>query len=129
MNLLLDTHIALWAVADNPRLPSAAKSLIADPQNEVAVSVASLWEIAIKHGAKGPSRMPVSAVEAHENFLLAGYALLPVAAAHALALEELPWLHKDPFDRILIAQAAIEGMTLLTSDAQVARYPGAVRKV
>lgn len=129
MNLLLDTHIALWAVANNPRLPAAARDLIANPENGVAVSVASIWKIAIKHGVKGAARIPVSAAEAHDKFSLAGYELLPVVAAHALALEELPWHHRDPFDRLIVAQARAEGMTLLTSDALVARYPGDVRKV
>lgn len=131
MNLLLDTHIALWAVADNPRLSASAKAMIADPNNAISVSVASLWEVAIKHADKreGPRAMPVSAAEAHDKFSLAGYALLPIAAAHALALENLPAFHKDPFDRLIVAQAHAEGMTLLTADAVVARYPGDVRKV
>lgn len=129
MNLLLDTHIALWAVADNPRLSAAAKAMIADPENGVVVSVASIWEIAIKHGVKGASRIPVSAGEAHEKFSLAGYELLPIVAAHALALEKLPWHHRDPFDRVMVAQAQVEGMTLLTSDATVAKYSGDIRKV
>lgn len=130
MILLLDTHIALWAVSNNPRLSPSAKAMIANPENGVAVSVASLWEIAIKHRARDAAKfMPVSAKEAHDNFLLAGYELLPVAAPHALAVEELPPIHKDPFDRMLIAQARAEGMTLLTSDAVVAKYPGDVRRV
>ena len=95
------------------------------------MSVASLWEIAIKHAndKDGQRTMPVSALEAHDKFLLAGFGLLSVAATHALELEALPLIHKDPFDRILVAQARAEGMTLVTSDATVAKYPGDVRKV
>lgn len=131
MNLLLDTHVALWAVADSPRLSAAAKALIAKPENQISVSVASLWEIAIKHASDkdGGRSMPVSALEALDKFSLAGFGLLPIAASHAIALETLPPIHKDPFDRILVAQARAEGMTLLTSDAVLAKYPGDVRKV
>lgn len=129
MNLLLDTHVALWAVADNPRLPAAAKLLIAAPENDISVSAASLWEIAIKHAHSPVRTMPVSAEEAYDKFSLAGFSLLSIAASHALALEGLPPIHKDPFDRILIAQARAEGMTLLTSDSVLACYPGDVRKV
>ncbi len=130
MNLLLDTHIALWAVANNRRLSSSAKEIIADPQNAVWVSAASLWEIAVKHAIYSARKaMPVSAAEAHDKFSLAGYVVLAIGAAHALALEKLPLIHKDPFDRMLVAQAHAEGMTLLTSDATVAKYPGDVRKV
>lgn len=129
MNLLLDTHVALWAVADSPRLAASAKALIATPDNEVSVSAASLWEIAIKHANGGGRTMPVSAEEAHDKFSLAGFGFLSIAASHALALETLPPIHKDPFDRILAAQARAEGMTLLTADAVLAKYPGDVRKV
>lgn len=131
MNLLLDTHVALWAVADSPRLSASAKALIATPENQISVSAASLWEIAIKHanGRTGKRSMPVSALEAFDTFSLAGFGLLSIAVSHALALETLPPIHNDPFDRILVAQARAEGMTLLTSDAVLARYPGDVRKV
>ena len=128
MRLLLDTHIALWAVVDDPRLPTKAAELIADPANEVFVSVASLWEIAIKHAlARGkPNDMPVSARESLGYFLDAGYALLDIASVHAVAIEGLPPLHADPFDRLLIAQALTMPLRLLTRDVRVARYSDTV---
>ncbi|MGA9015734.1 MAG: type II toxin-antitoxin system VapC family toxin [Acetobacteraceae bacterium] len=128
MRLLLDTHIALWAVADDSRLSPAASELIADPANEVFVSAASLWEIAIKRGlARGTANdMPVSAQEALGYFRDAGYALLDIASAHTVAVERLPMLHADPFDRILVAQALTVPLRLLTHDARVARYSDTV---
>jgi PIN domain nuclease of toxin-antitoxin system len=128
VRLLLDTHIALWAVAGDPRLPVTAAEQIADPANEVFVSVASLWEIAIKRAlALGrPIDMPISAQDALGYFRAAGYALLDIAPAHAVAAEGLPTLHADPFDRILIAQALTVPLRLLTHDARVARYSDTV---
>jgi PIN domain nuclease of toxin-antitoxin system len=123
VRLLLDTHIALWAVADDSRLSPAASELIADPANEVFVSAVSLWEIAIKRAlARGTANdMPVSAQEALSYFRAAGYALLDIASAHTVAVERLPMLHADPFDRILVAQALTVPLRLLTHDARVAR--------
>ncbi len=128
MRLLLDTHIAIWAIVDDPRLTVRGRELIADPGNEVFVSVASLWEIAIKFGLarNGRAEMPVSARRAHEFFLMAGYRILNLAAAHALAIEGLPPLHGDPFDRILVAQALTEPARLLTHDTRVAAYSESV---
>lgn len=128
MRLLLDTHIALWAVADDSRLSPAASELIADPANEVFVSAASLWEIAIKRAfARGTANdMPVSAQEALGYFRDAGYALLDIASAHTVAVERLPMLHANPFDRILVAQALTVPLRLLTHDARVARYSDTV---
>ncbi len=128
MRLLVDTHIALWAVVDDPRLPSKAADLIADLANEVFVSAASLWEIAIKRALAGggPSDMPISAQEALGYFQAAGYALLDIASAHAVAVETLPILHADPFDRMLVAQALTVPLRLLTRDARVARYSDTV---
>ncbi len=128
MRLLLDTHVALWAIADDRRLGAAARSLIAAPQNTVHVSAVSLWEIAIKH-ARYPRDMPVSAADALRWFGEAGYELLDVTAAHAAQVEALPPLHADPFDRMLLAQAFCEPLALLTRDAQVARYGGPVTLV
>ena len=124
MRLLLDTHIALWAVADDRRLPAKAARLIADPANEEFVSVASLWEIAIKHALArgGPHDMPVSAQEVLGYFHGAGYVLLDIQSAHVAAVEGLPMLHADPFDRILVAQALSVPLRLLTRDVRVARY-------
>ncbi len=126
MNLLLDTHIALWAVSDHRRLPHAARALVADTTNTIAVSVAALWEIAVKHARKGSAEMPVSAREAEAKFSEAGFAMLPISKAHALAVERLPDIHGDPFDRILIAQALTEPLRLVTSDKVVASYDASI---
>ena len=124
MNLLLDTHVALWAIGRPIRLPEAVRDLIADPGNEVFVSAASLWEIAIKHALArhGAGAMPLSADAAITHFKGAGYNLLSVSARHAVAVERLPRLHGDPFDRLLIAQAFDEPLRLVTHDAAVAAY-------
>ena len=121
MRLLLDTQIALWAIADSPRLKAAAKKLIQAPQNDVFVSAASVWEIAIKHSL-GRGDMPISGETALGYFRAAGYRLLSVAPEHAAAVETLPPHHADPFDRLLIAQALTEPLRLLTHDATVASY-------
>ena len=125
MRLLLDTHIALWALVDSPRLPAKARLLILAPDNEVVVSAASVWEIAIKHGL-AKKNMPVSGAEAMSWFTRAGYTLLPVTADHAALVEELPPHHADPFDRILVAQALDEPLRLVTHDPTVARYSDTV---
>jgi len=124
MRLLLDTHVALWAIADSPNLPAKIRDLIADPANVVTVSVASIWEISIKRAlARGlPNDMPISGTEAIKYFRMAGYALLDISPGHAAAVEQLPNLHGDPFDRMLVAQALAEPLRLLTHDAKVAAY-------
>jgi PIN domain nuclease of toxin-antitoxin system len=131
VNLLLDTHVALWAVTGHRRLSSGARELISDPANSVAVSAASVWEIAIKHalGRKGAHAMPLSARRAAEAFALAGYNVLPILLAHTVAAEDLPAIHSDPFDRLIIAQALDEPLRLLTHDDVVARYSDAIVKV
>ena len=121
MNLLLDTHVALWAITDSPRLSAQAREWIESPRATVWVSAATVWEIAIKHGL-GRGDMPVSGQEALDYFRQSGYRLLAVQPEHAAAVETLPAHHADPFDRILIAQALIEPMRLLTHDSTVARY-------
>ncbi len=126
MNLLIDTHLLLWSLARSPRLPKVARELISDPGNTVAVSVASIWEIAIKRARYGESLMPVTAAEARDLALGAGFVLLPVTADHAAAVEHLPPLHGDPFDRMIVAQAMTEPMRLVTSDRTVARYSDAI---
>ena len=125
MNLLLDTHVALWAITDSPRLPAKARELIAEPANTVWVSVASLWEITIKHSL-GRGDMPVSGAQAKVWFEQSGYRLLNIEAAHVLGVADLPALHNDPFDRLLVAQALTEPLRLITHDAQVARYSDTV---
>lgn len=120
--LLLDTHIALWAVIGSSRLGARARQAIVLAE-EVYVSVASLWEIAIKHSL-GKGDRPVSAAQASEAFVEAGFRMLDVQPAHAVAAEQLPWLHGDPFDRLLIAQAFTEPLVLVTRDARIAGYGG-----
>ena len=121
MRLLLDTHIALWAITDSPKLPRQARELILAPSAEIYVSAASVWEIAIKHSLNR-GNMPVSGAEATRYFTEAGYTLLPVTAEHAAATENLPMHHADPFDRMLVAQAFIEPLRLITHDEMGAKY-------
>lgn len=121
MNLLLDTHVALWAITDSPKLPLKARELILSPKTNVWISAASVWEIAIKH-ALGRGDMPVSGEDAARYFRESGYRFLAVEPEHAVAVEGLAAHHQDPFDRILVAQALAEPMRLMTHDPLVARY-------
>jgi len=125
MKLLLDTHVALWAVSDDSRLSPKARELIATQRNLIWVSAVSIWEIAIKHGL-GRGDMPISGSEALEYFRQSGYRMLPVSPEHAAAVEVLPAHHQDPFDRLLVAQSLTEPLRLLTHDATVARYSDTV---
>lgn len=128
MNLLLDTHVALWAITDSPKLPPQAGTLIQAPTSIVWVSVASVWEIAIKH-ALGRGDMPVSGREAIDYFRESGYRFLAIEAEHAAAVEALPAHHQDPFDRLLVAQALVEPMRLMTRDPLVSRYSDTIIKI
>ena len=128
MKLLLDTHLLLWAAGKPDRLPAEARTLIGDPQNEPVFSSASLWEIAIKRGL-GRSDFQVDARLLRRGLLDNGYLELAISSEHAVAIDGLPPLHKDPFDRLLVAQSMVEGITLLTADPLVAQYPAPVRKV
>lgn len=128
MKLLLDTHLLLWAAGDPDRLSTRARTLIENTSNELHFSVASLWEIAIKRGL-GRTDFRVEPRLLRRALLDNGYVEITIAADHALGVEALPDLHKDPFDRLLIAQARSEGITLLTSDAQIAEYGDAIRLV
>ena len=121
MNLLLDTHVALWAITDDQRLSSKARELLLHPRNTIWVSAVNIWEIAIKHSL-GRESMPVSGKEALEHFHQAGYKFLAVEPEHAALVETLENHHQDPFDRLLIAQALTEPMRLLTHDMTVSRY-------
>lgn len=121
MNLLLDTHVALWAITDNHNLSDIARALIQAPRNTLWVSTVSLWEISIKHSLRRGD-MPVSGTDALQYFSQAGYLLLSIEPEHAVAVEGLPRHHQDPFDRLLIAQALAEPMRLLTHDRTVASY-------
>lgn len=128
MNLLLDTHVALWAITDNQKLPQKARDLIQAATTTVWVSAASVWEIAIKR-ALGKGDMPVSSQEAVRYFKESGYRFLSIGAEHAVAVESLPSHHQDPFDRILVAQALVEPMRLMTHDAIVALYSDTIIKI
>ncbi|MDD5402924.1 MAG: type II toxin-antitoxin system VapC family toxin [Sulfuricella sp.] len=128
MKLLLDTHLLLWAAGSPEQLPAAARTLLEDSQNELLFSAASLWEIAIKRGL-GRSDFKVDARLLRRGLLDNGYQELAVTSEHAVFIDSLPPLHKDPFDRMLVAQATVEGVILLTADALVAQYPGSIRQV
>ena len=128
MKLLLDTQILLWAAGQPERLSAAARRQLNSPKNQLLFSAASLWEIAIK-SSLGRDGFRVEPRLLRRGLLDNGYTELPVTSEHAVNIDNLPDLHKDPFDRILIAQALAEGVTLLTADAQLARYRGPVRKV
>jgi PIN domain nuclease of toxin-antitoxin system len=128
LKLLLDTHLLLWAAGPCERLSEVARAMIESPDNELFFSAASLWEIAIKRGL-GRDDFQVDTRLLRRALLDNGYHELPITSAHAVAIDVLPSLHKDPFDRLLLAQAMVEGITLLSADAVVAQYPGPVRKV
>ena len=128
MKLLLDTHLLLWAAGEPDRLSANTRTLIDAPENELFFSAASLWEIVIKRGL-GRGDFQVDARLLRRGLLDNGYSELPIGSEHAVAVDSLPSIHKDPFDRMLVAQAMVEGITLLTTDSFVAQYPGPVRKV
>jgi PIN domain nuclease of toxin-antitoxin system len=131
MRLLLDTHVAIWAIFDDQRLKPAVRRRIADLDNEIFVSVVTLWEIAIKFARRRgrPNDMPISAAQALAFFSEAGYRVLDITTAHALAVPALPAIHGDPFDRMLVAQARHEPLRLMTSDAKVAAYGAEIELV
>jgi PIN domain nuclease of toxin-antitoxin system len=128
MKLLLDTHLLLWAAGAPARLPPAARALLEDADNALLFSAASLWEVAIKQQLDRAD-FRADARRLRRGLLDNDYTELAISGPHAVALDLLPDLHRDPFDRILIAQATVEGITLLTADSQVARYPGPIRMV
>jgi PIN domain nuclease of toxin-antitoxin system len=119
VRLLLDSDALIWTLSDPARLSAYAAEKIQDKSNDVRVSVVSVWEIGVKR-AKGKLNMPgdLEAMLAEKEF-----DPLPLATSHALAVEALPHQHHDPFDRMLIAQAQVEGLTLVTSDREMRRYP------
>lgn len=126
MRLLLDTHVALWSLVAPRRIPAPVRERIVSPGNEVFVSVAVIWEIAIKHSLGRGDLPAMPSAEAIEAFDAAGYALLDVTARHAAAVETLPLLHGDPFDRLIVAQALAEPMRLVTADRRLAAYSDTV---
>lgn len=123
MNYLLDTHILLWAAAGT--LPPKAAQLLEDESNTLCFSPASIWEVVIKNNL-GRDDFAVDASLLYHGLLGAGYVEIAVTTQHALGVERLPMLHKDPFDRILLAQAIAEHCTLLTADANIAKYQGPI---
>jgi PIN domain nuclease of toxin-antitoxin system len=128
MKLLLDTHVLLWAAGSPDQLSPDARTLLEDPDNELVFSAASLWEIANKRSL-GRADFQVDARVLRRGLLDNGYLELSITSEHAVFIDSLPPIHKDPFDRILVAQATVEGITLLTGDALVAQYPGPIRAV
>jgi PIN domain nuclease of toxin-antitoxin system len=128
LKLLFDTHLLLWAAGQPEQLPAQARSLLTNPENELLFSSASLWEIVIKR-CLGRSDFQVDPRLFRRGLLDNGYSELPITSEHVIAVDGLPHHHKDPFDRILVAQSMVEGVALVTSDALVAQYPGSIRKV
>ena len=127
MRALLDTHAWLWWISEPERLGGEARAIVADPANDILFSVASSWEIAIKY-ALGKLPLPEPPAEFVPKRLMRDHlATLHVEHRHALHVAELPKHHRDPFDRLLIAQARLEGIPLLTSDPQLARYDVEIR--
>ena len=126
MRLLLDTHVLLWSVAESRKLPAEARDLLIDPGNAVFYSAASVWEIAIKAGLARKD-FKIDLAEFLEAAADTGFVELPVTSAHAARVSTLPDLHKDPFDRLLVAQALTESAVLLTNDSALKAYGGQVR--
>jgi PIN domain nuclease of toxin-antitoxin system len=128
VKFLLDTHVLLWAAGQPNRLSARTRRLLGDPRSELIFSAASLWEIAIKKGL-GRDDFQVDPRLLRRGLLDNGYGELAVTSEHAVAIDGLPPIHKDPFDRLLVAQSMVEGITLLTTDPLVARYPAPVQRV
>lgn len=128
MKLLLDTHLLLWAAGEPDRLSVRARALMEDQDNALVFSAASLWEITIKAGL-GRADFQVDPHLLRRGLIENGYEELPVTGQHALAVGQLPDVHRDPFDRILVAQATVEGLLLLTHDPLVQAYPGPITAV
>ena len=126
MNVLLDTHFVLWVSIEQSRLSAAAIDFLNSAEVQPWFSVASIWEIAIKTGLRRPG-FRVDVAQLRLNLLDNGYSELEITSAHAMAVADLPPIHRDPFDRLLVAQATVEGIQLLTSDATLAKYPGPIR--
>lgn len=128
MKLLLDTHLLLWAAGNPGKFSPTARKLLQAPDNRLVFSPVSLWEIAIKRSL-GRADFQADPRLLRRGLLDNDYLELPVTSEHAVYVDTLPPLHKDPFDRLLIAQASVEGMLLLTANETVALYPGSIRRV
>ena len=125
MKLLLDTHTFLWLIVGNPNLSATAQVALADTANTLFLSVASVWELAIKTSRRSPQLTLADPLDVFVGKWMAAYqiSVLPVQLPHALNVVRLPHHHRDPFDRILIAQALVDGMTLVSGDSEFALYP------
>jgi PIN domain nuclease of toxin-antitoxin system len=128
MEILLDTHLLLWAAGQPARLPASARVMLSDARNRLVFSAASLWEVAIKRGL-GRDDFQADPRALRRSLVDNDYAELAISGEHVVAVDGLPNIHKDLFDRLLVAQAMVEGITLLTTDSLVAQYPGPVRLV
>ena len=128
MKLLLDTHIALWSLSDNKRLSRRARTLVSDSRNKIFVSAASIWEISVKHsqGRKHGRAIVIPGREALKLFQESGFEVLVVTADHAAAVDDLPTLHGDPFDRLIVAQALSEPLRLVTHDEKLSAYSDSI---
>jgi PIN domain nuclease of toxin-antitoxin system len=128
MRILLDTHLLLWAMAASRKLPRPVRTQLLDPDNEIYYSAASIWEIAIKSGLRRRDfRIDVEALLV--ALKRSGFVELPISALHAAGVLKLPAIHKDPFDRLLVAQSIAEPMTLLTNDATLGDYWDGVKVI
>jgi PIN domain nuclease of toxin-antitoxin system len=122
LKVVIDTHVFLWAISNPDRLSSRAQEIIRDERNDVLLSMASAWEITVK-SSLGKLDVPRPAVEfVHRQLAKHRIGLLPLQFSHLSALEGLPWHHRDPFDRLLVAQCLDEGASLITVDVQLRRY-------
>ncbi len=128
MTFLLDTQLLLWTAFRSEALSANARAILSDEGHRLLFSAASLWEVAIKNGL-GRADFRIDPRVLRRGLTDNGYEELPITGTHAAAVTDLPPIHKDPFDRLLIAQATAEGVTLLTADAQLAGYPGPVQQV
>jgi PIN domain nuclease of toxin-antitoxin system len=126
VELLLDTQLILWAAYAPGRIPFATRTFLEDPDHTLTVSAASVWEIVIKRGLGRPD-FRIDPRSLRRGLAENGYGQLPVTAAHTLAVDLLPPIHKDPFDRILLAQALVEAMPFVTADQRLTAYPGDIR--
>ena len=128
MKLLLDTHLLLWIAIDSDRLSPSTRELIENTENNLLFSAASIWEVAIKTSL-GREDFALDPRLFRRGLIDNNYIELPITSEHAVTVNNLPPIHRDPFDRILVAQAMVEGIILITADPQVAKYPGPIKKV
>ena len=128
MRVLLDTHLLIWVISSSNQLSVRAKTIINDESVEVLFSSASVWEVSIKY-AQGRADFPIEPLRFVERLRKSGYEELSIRSEHAIAVSELPSIHNDPFDRIIISQASVEAILLLTADRVVATYPGLIQRV